>query len=81
MSATALRKTLFQTLDKVVSGEPAEFTYKGKTLRISTVTNTSKLSKSVKRGILLVNPDSIVESDTKLMDELEEGWQRDDERL
>jgi hypothetical protein len=33
----------------------------------------------VRRSTLLVDPDSIVESDTELIAELEQGWRKDDE--
>ena len=81
VTATQFRKDLFQTLDAVAAGAEVEISYKGSILRISPMANASKLSRAVKRDILLVEPQSIVESDTELQADLEEGWRKGDKRF
>jgi antitoxin (DNA-binding transcriptional repressor) of toxin-antitoxin stability system len=81
VTATQLRKELFQTLDSVVRGEIVEVSYKGTLLQIAPVANLSKLSRAVKRDILMVDPQSIVESDTELQNGIEEGWRKGDKRF
>jgi hypothetical protein len=41
----------------------------------------SKLSRAVRRHALLVDPQSIVESDSALMADLERQWKQDDKTL
>jgi antitoxin (DNA-binding transcriptional repressor) of toxin-antitoxin stability system len=81
LTATNLRKHLFEVLDQAIRGETVEITYKGSKLRLAPTQNTSKLARAVRRSTLLVNPDSIVHSDNGLMAELEQGWRKDDETL
>ncbi len=81
LTATNLRKHLFEVLDQAIRGEAVEITYKGSKLRLAPTQNASKLARAVRRSTLLVNPDSIVESDTELMAELEKRWRKDDETL
>ena len=81
LTATNLRKHLFEVLDRAIRGEVVEITHKGSKLRIAPAQNTSKLARAVRRSTLLVNPDSMVGSDPELMAELEQGWRKDDETL
>jgi prevent-host-death family protein len=81
LNATDFRKNLFQVLDRAVQGEAVEITYKGAKLRLMPPPDRSKLARAVRRHALLVDPQSIVESDASLMAELEERWKRDDESL
>ena len=81
VTATQLRKDLFQTLDGVAAGADVDVSYKGVILRISPLANASKFSRAVKRDILMVDPQSIVESDTELQAELEAGWRKGDKRF
>jgi prevent-host-death family protein len=81
LTATNFRKHLFEVLDRAIQGEVVEITYKGSKLRLAPTQNTSKLARAVRRSTLLVNPDSIVDSDHGLMAELEQGWRKDDETL
>jgi len=74
VTATKFRKDLFQTLDKAVQGESVEVVYKGVTITLSAKPSGSKLARAVRRPTLLVPPDSIVESDSELMSELEKKW-------
>ena len=80
-TATALRKELFKILDSVVQGEPALITYKGAEVRIEASSGSSKLARAVKRDTLLVDPDSIIGSDTELMQELRAKWEEEDKLL
>lgn len=79
VTATQLRKELFQTLDRVVGGQTVEVSYKGYLLQIVSLANASKLSRAVKRDILMVDPQSIVESE--LQDETEAGRRKGGRRL
>jgi prevent-host-death family protein len=81
MNATDFRKHLFQVLDRTLQGESVEITYKGAKIRLTSPEGGSKLARAVRRNSLLVDPQSIVESDTELMAELEKGWRRDDKNL
>ncbi len=80
VTATQLRKDLYQTLDRAIQGESVEISYKGATILLQPAAG-SKLSRAVRRPTLLVNPDAIVESDGDLMAELEQKWQREAESL
>jgi antitoxin (DNA-binding transcriptional repressor) of toxin-antitoxin stability system len=81
LTATDLRKNLFQVLDRALRGEAVEVVYKGSKLRLTPMPGGSKLARAVRRDALMVPPESIVESDTGLMDELEKKWKRDDKTL
>jgi len=81
VTATVLRKELFKILDSVVQGEPATITYKGAEVVLQSPSGGSKLARAVKRDTLLVDPDSIIGSDTELMKELETKWEDEDKLL
>jgi hypothetical protein len=78
MTATVMRKKLFHVLDRALQGEAIEIVYKGSTLRVVSPSDGSKLSRAVRRHALLVDPQSIVESDSALMADLEHQWNQDD---
>ncbi len=81
ITATNFRKNLFEVLDQALQGEVVEITYKGSKLRLAPTQSTSKLARGVRRPTLLVDFESIIESDPELMAELEKGWRKDDEEL
>lgn len=81
VTATDFRKHMFETLERAVSGEPVEITWKGSRLRLTHQQGGSKLARAVRRPVLLVPPESIVESDAGLMAELEKQWSQDDPAL
>ena len=76
LNATEFRKSLFQTLERALEGEPVSVTYKGARLRLVPAKKVSKLSRAVKRDTLLVDPDSIIGPDPEMMRILEERWER-----
>ncbi|MEZ5400614.1 MAG: hypothetical protein R2729_13160 [Bryobacteraceae bacterium] len=57
LTATELRKNLFQILEKVSGGDEVEVLYKGAKLRISPALRTSRLSRLIERDIGEVGPD------------------------
>jgi antitoxin (DNA-binding transcriptional repressor) of toxin-antitoxin stability system len=81
LNATDFRKNLFQVLDRALQGEAVEIIYKGSKLRLAPPPDQSKLARAVRRHALLVDPQSIVESDESLMADLEKGWKQDDKSL
>ncbi len=81
LTATNLRKHLFEALDKAIQGEAVEITYKGSKLRLAATQNTSKLARAVRRPTLLVDFESIVGSDPELIEEMEQRWRRNDKNL
>jgi len=81
MTATVMRKNLFQVLDRAIQGETIEIVYKGSKLRVTSPASGSKLARAVRRHALLVDPQSIVESDAGLMEDLELQWKQDDKTL
>jgi antitoxin (DNA-binding transcriptional repressor) of toxin-antitoxin stability system len=81
MTATVMRKNLFQVLDRALQGETVEIVYKGSKLRVVSPAAGSKLARAVRRHALLVDPQSIVESDSALMADLERQWKQDDKDL
>jgi antitoxin (DNA-binding transcriptional repressor) of toxin-antitoxin stability system len=81
VNATYFRKHLFEILDQALHGEAVEITYKGSTLRLTPQSGQTKLSRAVRRHALLVDPQSIVESDAGFLAKLEKGWRRDDKSL
>ncbi|MCU1329074.1 MAG: hypothetical protein JWN34_4444 [Bryobacterales bacterium] len=80
VTATQLRKDLFQTLDRAAQGETVEIDYKGATILLKPA-STSKLARAVRRPTILVNPDELVGSDGALQDELEGKWDREASQL
>ena len=78
MTATQLRKELFTVLEEVSHGEPAEVAYKGATIKIVAAQGGSKLARAKRQHALLVDPESIVESDSALLNEMDaklaEDW-------
>jgi prevent-host-death family protein len=81
LKATELRKNLFKVLDRALHGEPVEINYKGSKLRLVSRAGGSKLAGAVRRHALLVDPQSIVESDVNLMADLEAQWTQGDKDL
>ena len=81
ITATVMRKNLFQVLDRALQGETVEIVYKGSKLRVVSPVAGSKLSRAVRRHALLVDPQSIVESDSALMADLERQWKHEDKDL
>jgi antitoxin (DNA-binding transcriptional repressor) of toxin-antitoxin stability system len=73
LNATDFHKNLFQVLDRALQGEAVEITYKGSKLRLTASPERSKLASAVRRHALLVDPQSIVESDASSMADLETG--------
>ena len=80
-NATEFRRNLFQMMDRAMQGELIEINWRGSRLRLSPPPGSSKLARAVRRHALRVDPDSIVESDPKLMAELNRTWKRDDDKL
>ena len=79
-TATELRKTLFQQLDKAAKGQPVLFTYKGAHLQISLAPGTitgSKLARLIHREGLLCNPDDIIKTDPGLLQQWNTKWAAD----
>ena len=74
ITATNFRKNLFQVFERAVHGEAVEITWKGSKLRLVPPQSGSKLERAVRRHALLVPPDSIVESDAGLIEDLEKKW-------
>jgi hypothetical protein len=75
-TATELRKTLFQHLDRAVQGEAVHFTYKGAQLQITLQPGTvsgSKMSRLVYREGL-ADDDGLDRPDPALMQMLEAKW-------
>jgi hypothetical protein len=66
LTATDLRKNLFKVLDSALHGEPVEILYKGSKLRLGAPAGGSKLTGAVRRHALIVDPQSIVESDASV---------------
>jgi hypothetical protein len=81
LNATTFRKHLFEVLERATNGESIEITWKGSKLRLAAPEGGSKLARAVRRKALLVPPESIVESDSGLMAELEVKWSEDDRQL
>ena len=81
LNATEFRKNLFQVLDRALQGEAVEIVYKGARLRLIPPPDQSKLARAVRRHALLVDPQSIVESDAGLMADLKKVWKQDDKSL
>ena len=75
ITATKLRKDLFQTLEQVVNGKNVEVTYKGHRILLRGEPAGTKLSRAVRREGLLVSPELIVDSDPELLAEVESRWQ------
>jgi antitoxin (DNA-binding transcriptional repressor) of toxin-antitoxin stability system len=74
MNATAFRKSLFQTLDRALEGEPVSVTYKGARLRLVPSKKTSKLARATKGDALMVDPDSIIGPQWEVLRLWEEKW-------
>jgi antitoxin (DNA-binding transcriptional repressor) of toxin-antitoxin stability system len=77
MNATAFRKSLFQTLDRALEGEPVSVTYKGARLRVVPAKKrVSKLSRAVEHDTMLVPWESIIGPDPEIMRLWEEKWDK-----
>jgi antitoxin (DNA-binding transcriptional repressor) of toxin-antitoxin stability system len=81
MTATVMRKNLFNVLDRALQGETVEIAYKGSKIQLTSPSDGSKLGRAVRRHALLVDPQLIVESDAGLMEDLERQWKLDDKSL
>ncbi len=76
-TATEFRNNLFSLLERAANGEAVEVSYKGAVIRLSAQNTTSKLARAKRQHALLVDPDSIVHSDTKLLTDMEREAERD----
>lgn len=71
VTITKLRQDLFRLMDKVLSGETVEFTYKGATLQVVPENQPSKLSRLTRQKV--TDPGG----DVRMLDEMEGEWQKD----
>jgi len=79
INATQFRKSLFQTLERALEGEPVSITYKGARLRVVPAKKISKLARAVRRDdVMLVPWESIIGSDPDLMRELDEKYSKEE---
>ena len=77
-TATQLRKNLFAALEKAADGEPIEITYKGQKFVLEADLRGSKLARLEPHpDFFLVDPDSIIYTDPKLMAEMQAAWEED----
>ncbi len=78
---TELRRNLFDLADKALGGEPVEFTYKGKVLRMTPKKKISKLSRLTPMPV--VNPDlsDLDQAARELYREMEKEWSADWDEL
>ena len=74
MTATELRKQLFQTLDSVASGNTVEFSYKGKNMKIVTEMGTSKLARLRPQSYTLVSEREIELAAEEMKDQMQADW-------
>lgn len=81
MNATQFRKELFSVLERVLAGETVDVSYKGASVRVTAVGSSSKLSRAKRRPTLLCDPDSIVQSDPKVLKKMEAEWTKDWNKL
>jgi hypothetical protein len=81
LKATKFRKHLFEILDLAIHGESVGISYKGSMVMLSLPPGESKLARAVRRNALLVDPESIVSSDTDLVGEFEQAWAKNDQSL
>jgi antitoxin (DNA-binding transcriptional repressor) of toxin-antitoxin stability system len=71
VTITKLRQDLFRLMDKVLSGETVQFTYKGATLQVVPENQTSKLSRLTRQTVTAPG------GDVQLFKEMEEEWVKD----
>lgn len=71
VTITKLRQDLFRLMDKVLSGETVEFTYKGATLQVVPENQPSKLSRLTRQNV--TDPGG----DVQLFKGMEEEWEKD----
>ena len=77
MNATEFRKTLFQTLERALEGEPVLITYKGSRLQVVPAKRkTSKLARLVKHDTIVGDDDSINGPHRELLRLWEEKWDK-----
>jgi hypothetical protein len=81
LKATKFRKHLFEILDLAIHGESVGISYKGSMVMLSLPPGESKLARAVRRNALVVDPESIVSSDTDLVSEFEQAWAKSDQSL
>ena len=74
MTATELRKQLFQTLDSVASGSTVEFSYKGKNMKIVTEMGTSKLARLRPQSYTLVSEREMELAAVEMKDQMQTDW-------
>ena len=70
-TATELRKTFFQHLDRAVQGEPVRFSYKGSELQLALVPGSISGSKMAR----LVHREGLLSDDLDVTKELLPGWE------
>jgi len=71
VTITKLRQDLFRLMDKVLSGETVEFTYKGATLQVVPENRPSKLSRLSRQTLTAPG------GDVQLLKEMQGEWEKD----
>jgi antitoxin (DNA-binding transcriptional repressor) of toxin-antitoxin stability system len=71
VTITKLRQDLFRLMDKVLSGETVEFTYKGATLQVVPENQPSRLSRLTRQTVTAPG------GDAQLLKEMEQDWEKD----
>ncbi|MGA2326326.1 MAG: type II toxin-antitoxin system prevent-host-death family antitoxin [Bryobacteraceae bacterium] len=77
LTATEFRKSLFPLLERALHGEPVEVVYKGAVVKLVPSQSPSKLARAKRQHALLCDPDSIIHSDSALIEEMESQWRKD----
>jgi hypothetical protein len=74
MTATDLRKKLFPMLDSVAGGNPVEFNYKGKQMRIVADAGTAKLARLRPQTYTLVSEREMESDAADMSGKLQADW-------
>jgi prevent-host-death family protein len=74
VTATELRKNLFQLVDRAVQGELIEIAHKGRLIRLVPEARPSKLSRLIVRDTIVGTPQDLERAQTTLDEELRVSW-------
>ena len=74
ITATELRKKLFPMLDSAAGGNPVEFSYKGKQMKIVTEMGTSKLARLRPQSYTIVSEQEMELAAEDLKSQMDAEW-------
>jgi len=75
VTASDFRKNLFQLVERALNGERIEITFRSRTVRLTPLEPSSKLSRLITRDTLTCSPDEFEKTSQNQDEEISRQWE------